>query len=240
MDRHPPLSRLEPGRRSGSKKRMGSRLLLAMTAVVMVMLGGCDAASGSLRPATPAASVGPSMIVPPAPGATDAPATAGPLDSGVACTIARRPGVGDEPSRDGTDLVDLSDFGGGRWRLCLSGPIEATAEYSAWCLWNPDRVAVTEIRGLPLAIGEIEYDATLSFDRADFSLGLTERASGNVATYSAEGGSAVVSPTRDGTGGAMSFDVVLMADPEAGAPAGLPPRFVGALRWACGDAPPTR
>jgi hypothetical protein len=218
-----------------------SRVLLSVTAVVAAMLGGCDVARGSLEPSTTAGTAVPATIATPGPGTTTTPATAGPPDVGVECANTQPPGAGDEPSRDGSDLVDMGDFGGGRWRLCLSGPISATAEHSAWCLWNPDRSAVTEIQGLPVPIGEIDYDATLSFDQADFTLGLTERASGTVTTYTADGGSAVVNATRDRTGGTQTFDVVLLiADPEAGAPAGLPPRFAGALRWTCGDAPPSR
>lgn len=163
-----------------------------------------------------------------------------PADAPVNCPISRAPGPVDEPSRDGSDLIDMGDFGGGRWRLCLTGPTLATAEHSAWCVWNADRSAVTEVQGLPVPIGGIEYDTTLSFDRADFNLGLTDRGSGMVATYTAEGGLVVVKAADDRTAGAQTFDVVVMQDPEAGAPAGLPPRFAGAMRWSCAAAPPAR
>ena len=173
-------------------------------------------------------------------GATATPTTTAVPEATIGCEVSQQPAAGDEPPRDGSDLMDTGDLGGGRWRLCLAGPIVATAEHSAWCVWNPDRSAVTEVQGLPVPIGGTEYDATLSFDRADFNLGLTERATGIVATYTTEGGSAVVNATTDRTSGAQSFDAVLMVDPEAGAPAGFPSRFAGSMRWTCDGAPPTR
>jgi hypothetical protein len=187
-------------------------------------LAGCDAAPA------PTAS---------ASGAIVAPTTTGLPGASVECTITQGPAAGDEPPRDGNEM-DTGDLGGGRWRLCLAGPIVASAEKSAWCVWNPARSAVTEIEGLPVPIGGIEYGANLSFDRPDFNLGLTERATGNVATYTAEGGSAGVNASDDRTTGAAAFDIVLMVDPEAGAPAGFPPRIAGSMRWTCGGAPPTR
>ena len=54
-------------------------------------------------------------------------------------------------------------MGGGRWRVCLEVPLAASAEASAWCLWDEGRTTVTEISGLPASNGTVDYDAWLSF-----------------------------------------------------------------------------
>jgi hypothetical protein len=208
-----------------------------VTVVLAGTLGGCDAVRPTVDPTSPTGTA--IATTASASGATVPPTTTGP-DATVDCAITQAPAAGDEPPRDGSDLIDTGDFGGGRWHLCLAGPIQAAAEKSAWCVWNPARSAVTEIDGLPVPIGGIEFGANLSFDRADFNLGLTQRATGNVATYTAEGGSAGVNASDDRTTGTAAFDVVLMVDPEAAAPAGFPPRIAGSMRWTCGGAPPTR
>jgi len=134
--------------------------------------------------------------------------------------------------------MDVTDYGGARWRLCLTGPIVASVENTAWCLWSPDRKSVLEVSGHPTRIGTIDYDAWAAVSRGEFQLGTTDRAEGGtIATYEPGANQPVGEAEDEGRIGQLAFDVTLMIDPEAGPPEGAPPRHMGSMRWICGDAP---
>jgi hypothetical protein len=154
------------------------------------------------------------------------------------CALTTEPGPADEPDRSGGDLIDMTDFGGGRWRLCLTEPTAATVEHTAWCIWTADRTAVSEVNGLSAKIGAVDYDAGVSLPRNEFFFGTTDQ-DGLVATYE-PGAVPAGDGSEDGRAGYLAFDVRLKIDPEAGAPPGAQPRFVGSMRWLCGDPPPAR
>jgi hypothetical protein len=155
------------------------------------------------------------------------------------CALVTQPGAADEPDRSGGDLIDMSDFGGGRWRLCLNEPLTATGESSAWCLWTQDRTAVSEINGLRTRIGALDYDASLSIARNAFELHTFDQGT-TVGNYE-PGPEVPVGEASEGTrSGNLTFDVTVIVDPEAGAPAGAEPRYARSMRWQCGDAPPPR
>jgi hypothetical protein len=166
------------------------------------------------------------------------PPTSAALSPGGDCALVTQPGAADEPDRGGGEL-DMTDFGGGRWRLCLTDPITASVEHSAWCLWTADRTAVSEINGLPAKMDAFYYDAGVSLPRNEFTFGTTAQ-DGLVATYEP----AVVpagNGSEDGRAGFLAFEVALAVDPEGGAPPpGASPRYAGLMRWQCADPPPRR
>jgi hypothetical protein len=173
------------------------------------------------------------------PNSPTTPATPPPAAGGD-CALTTEPGPADEPDRGGGDAIDMSDFGGGRWRLCLTEPTVATAERTAWCIWQQDRTAVSEIDGLQVSIGVRDYDASISIGRNAFDFGTIDRASGQVASYQPSE-VPLGDATDDGRAGYLEFDVVLMVDPEGGGPPpGAEPRYAGLMRWQCGDPPPPR
>ena len=154
----------------------------------------------------------------------------------AACALSQQPGPGDAPEAGGE--TDTSDMGGGRWRVCLEVPLTATAEASAWCLWDEGRTTVTEISGLPASNGTVDYDAWLSFVANAFEFHATDTAHGGlIANYTTDAGPVHVQLDADGLGGIARFDVGQAADPEAAPPTGAPSRYGGVLRWRCGDAP---
>jgi hypothetical protein len=153
--------------------------------------------------------------------------------------MTTQPGPADEPDRGGGDAIDMSDYGGGRWRLCLSEPMLATAERTAWCTWTQDRTEVSAISGLQVSIGALDYDASVSIGRNEFDFGTVDRATNLVASY-LPSEVPLGDATADGRAGYLAFDVVLMADPEGGAPSGAVPRYAGVMSWQCGDPPPPR
>lgn len=152
------------------------------------------------------------------------------------CAITSQPGSADEPNRDGGEL-DMTDYAGGRWRMCLTEPINASVEHTAWCIWTQDRTAVSEINGLRVGIGGLEYDTYLSIARNEFQLQATGSTGG---VYEPAHVVPVGEASEDGSSGDLTFDVALKVDPGAGAPPGAEPRYAGSMRWQCGDPPPRR
>lgn len=146
------------------------------------------------------------------------------------CPLVTAPGPADEINRDGGDAIDATDYGGGRWRLCLTEPIVGAAETTAWCQWTPDRTAVLGVSGLSVMVGSVPYDSGLSIGSNEFSL------AGYVPGPVPPSGDA----TEDGRSGHLAFHVVPVIDPEHGAPEGAEPRLVGVMSWQCGDPPPPR
>ncbi len=193
-------------------------------------------------PALPTVTAAPSHALPP-PLATLSPApasfatgpgsTAPPQD---ACPIEQPPGPGDEPPRDPTDLMDNSDLGGGRWRLCTDA---AVVESSAWCEWDARRARVVEVSGLPEQGVDVAYAASLAFARAELELSVTDWTSGSglVLTYSAPFDLDTAAIASDGFGGIAAFTVTLQVDPETGPVLGVPTMYNGLIRWRCGAAP---
>lgn len=158
---------------------------------------------------------------------------------GEACALTTEPGPADEPDRDGGDLIDMTDYGGGRWRLCLTEPAAVSAEATAWCIWTPDRTAVSEIDGLRARIGALAFDTYLSIDRYQFELHTTDQ--GTTAGNYAPGPVVPIGDAaEDGRSGNLAFHVELVVDPENGAPPGAQPRYAGIMTWKCGDPPPPR
>ena len=155
------------------------------------------------------------------------------------CAPPAAPGPGDVPPDGGGDLMDFSDYGAARWRLCLTAPLPASVEDRAMCLWSPDRESIVEISGVPTRTGAIAYDAWVSLKRGEFQLSTTDPTrGGQIATYTPGANQPFGDVSNDGRVGQLAFDVTLMIDPEAGAPEGAPPRRMGSMRWICGDPPP--
>jgi len=212
-----------------------------LAAFVMIVAAGCGSAtapSGEPASAVPS-DAQPSQAGPPAP--TGPAITSDPsasLAPSGACDLSQQPGPDDAPPQGGGDLMDNSDMGGGRWRVCLEVPMAAAAEASAWCLWDEGRTAVTEINGLPASVGTIDYDAWLSFAAPAFEFHATDTGHGGIiANYATDTGPVRVQLDADGRGGIARFDVGQRADPEAAPPPGAPLRYGGVMRWRCGDAP---
>jgi len=135
--------------------------------------------------------------------------------------------------------MDLSDHGGARWRLCLTGPNAASIEGTGSCTWDRDRAFVNEVNGHDLRIGTVDYGVWVALSRREFQLGATDRARGGlVATYTPGGIQPFGERTDDGRTGQLAFDVTLMVDPETGPTEGAPPRHAGMVRWLHGDPPP--
>jgi len=167
------------------------------------------------------------------------PPPSGAQGDGADCAPPAEPGPADEPDRGGGDLMDVTDYGGARWRLCLTGPVVAAVENSAWCLWSQDRQSVLEVWGHPTPIGAIDYDTRVALSLGEFQLGTTDRARGGlIATYVPGPIQPFGEAADEDRVGQLAFDVTLMIDPEAGRPEGAPPRQVGSMRWICGDPPP--
>jgi hypothetical protein len=154
------------------------------------------------------------------------------------CAIAQPPGPADEPPRDGGDLIDTTDWGGGRWRLCLVDPERVDLEGTAWCTWDEARAAVVEVNGLPIEAGRLAFDAGLSFsaEPPEFYFHTTETSQGLIANYRSL--HSTVTPEAAASSGVATFEVALQPDPEAGAPPGSEPGYRGVFRWRCGAAPP--
>jgi hypothetical protein len=212
-----------------------------LAAFVLVVAAACGSAtapssgptSGDVASDQPS-SAGPSRSTGPA--ITSDPSAS--LAPGGACELSQQPGPDDAPPQGGGDLMDNSDMGGGRWRVCLEVPLAATAEASAWCLWDEGRTAVTEISGLPASVGTVDYDAWLSFAAPAFEFHATDTGHGGIiANYATDTGPVRVQLDADGRGGIARFDVGMRADPESGPAEGAPARYGGVMRWRCGDAP---
>jgi hypothetical protein len=133
--------------------------------------------------------------------------------------------------------MDMTGYGPGRWRICVTTPAPANVEGTAWCKWNGERTSVDEVSGLPSPVGAIDYEAWLSFTASKFEVHLTDRAPGGViANY---GPRQQVVPAMDSTHtrGNVAFDVALEVDPESGPPPGAPGTVGGTLAWVCGEPP---
>jgi hypothetical protein len=155
----------------------------------------------------------------------------------VACELTQAPGPGDVPAAGGE--TDTSELGGGRWRICLQAPLATAAEASALCRWDHGHATVSEISGLPATSGTVDYDAWLSFGVSAFEFHATDTAHGGlIANYGPDAAAVVVRLDGDGRGGFATFDVGLLPDPDSVPPIGASPRYVGVVRWRCGDAPP--
>jgi hypothetical protein len=145
----------------------------------------------------------------------------------------------DEPPRGGGDVLDLTDFGAGRYRLCLTDPLVGSFEHTAWCNWTDDRSTVRDVNGLPMRIDDVAYDGWVPLDADEFQLSTTD-ARGRVSTYRADARNQRREVGEDGRAGHVAFAVALQLDPESNPHPGAPPGFIGAMRWTCGDPPPPR
>lgn len=157
---------------------------------------------------------------------------------GEACALTTEPGPADEPPRGGEELIDTADWSGGRWRLCLAGPLAGTAEDTMWCTWTRDRSAVLELNPRPLRIGSLDYETYVSIQRNQFEFHAMDL-SGSIANYEPAGAMPAGESPDQGRSGTLNFEVSLL-DPEHGAGLALAPRMVGVMRWRCGDPPPPR
>lgn len=154
------------------------------------------------------------------------------------CAPPAEPGPADEPNRDGEEDIHLSDFGAGRWRLCLTEPGVAAAEGTVWCVWTEDRSTVLELNGHRIKVDALNFETYLSFTFNRFELRAIDLGGTPVANY--QPGSTLPSGTTPDAGrsGTLAFQVVLRIDPETGAPVGVAPGYSGAMTWKCGDPPP--
>ena len=179
------------------------------------------------------AAPGPSPAQPGATG-SDAPSTG-------TCAITQQPGPGDSPPDGSGDLMDFTDFGGGRYHLCIGQPVPIEYEHSAWCRWNEARDTVVEVQGVPQQASGLQIDAGVSLQRAELYLSTTDlggAGTGLIGSYQTRPGELRAQVTEDGTSGGASFEAPLIVDPEAGTPPGSAPVVRGAFVWLCGDAPP--
>ncbi len=166
------------------------------------------------------------------------------------CALDRQPGPGDTPVRgldggaDGgggdSQGFDPVDWGTGRWRLCLTGPVPVQLEGSAWCQWSDGRDSVIGLDGLDVQEGSATFHAFASVPGGSVSL---LRVAGPArATWNAE--SQPVDPGSSGRAGAVTFILEPLTGEDQAAPSGSsvePPRpATGTIRWSCGEPPPAR
>src|SRR5688500_1320541 len=159
-------------------QRWRSLWLVAMLALTACASPGptADASVATIPASTPTADGSAEPIGEPSP-ADDVP-------EAIDCAPPAEPGPGDAPPDGGGDLMDFSDYGGGRWRLCLTGPMIASIEGRAWCRWSEDRLSVLEVQGNPTPFAGLDYDAWFALRRREFQLSTTDRARGGlIATY---------------------------------------------------------
>ncbi len=218
-----------------SRRSAGVCTAIAFSALLVAACGDAVAPSSA---GTPSSSEGGAAASSAPPGSTGPAITSDPsasLASDAGCELAQAPGPGDVPQGGETDV---SDQGGGRWRVCLEVPLAVAVEASAWCRWDAGRTGITEISGLPASAGTVDYDAWLSFAAGAFEFHATDTAHGGlIANYAPDSGAVQVQLDGDKRGGLALFDVGLQPDPESGPPTGAPPRYGGVMRWRCGDAP---
>jgi hypothetical protein len=171
----------------------------------------------------------------PSPSPSDA-ATVG-IDP-LACALATQPGPQDRPRDAGGDLMDLTNAGPGRWRVCTIEPTAVVAEGTAWCRWNDGRTGVDEVQGLPVPVGGGTVDGGVALRQAATYLSTTST-DGTINSYDSTSGPQAVNEVNavdGGRSGAARFVLGPILDPEH-PPAVRPTNIVGVLRWQCG-APP--
>jgi hypothetical protein len=209
-----------------------SPAVLASIAGLALVVIGCSGLDGSQPPAASAGPSGPSQEVQPA-ASTDAA-----IDPST-CTIGQAPGPADAPPKGGGDLVDTADSGPGRFRLCLTAPAAVAVEGTAWCVWSPDRSAVTEVDGLPTSVGGgPQVAGNVFIDPPRLEIEATS-ANGDVSTFGNAGDRRLVQVDADHRSGVAAFVVSEVVDPEHLPQVTQQPRS-GYLRWVCGEPPGPR
>jgi hypothetical protein len=173
----------------------------------------------------------------PSPSASEAAAASGGIDPG-ACALATQPGPNDRPPKGGGELMDLTDAGAGRWRVCTIEPGALIVEGTAWCRWNEGRTAVEEVQGLPVLAGGGTLDGGVVMGRAAIYLSTT-LPDGTIHSYDSTNIPQVVDAVDGGRSGAARFLLDPILDPEH-PPAVRPPNVAGVLRWQCGEPPAPR
>jgi len=213
----------------------------ALVLVSAIVLGACAPNGIATRPAdSPEASLSTGTSVRP----SDVPAesvepSVGVLIPDAACSVEQAPGLSDAPPVAGGDLLDLSDYGPGRSRLCLTAPIPMTFEGSAWCTWNEERTDVEQVGGLPRAVGSREISAFVSFAPPRAGAEIIDRDRGGlVISYEQSRLPVVIESEPPHLNGRAAFDLAQYVNPETGVVPGAPPAMAGTMAWACGDPPP--
>ena len=172
---------------------------------------------------------------------TDTPPTTEPDPQTVpiaagACPLGILPGPDDPAPGGASDLMDTSDMGSGRWRLCLDEPVELVAEGWAYCSWNDDRTEVREAAGLPIQLAAGSVDGGIALDRGEVYLASTA-IDGAVGSYTSGHLGPRIQAELDGTSGVARFLAAASLDREH-PPAIRPADLVGTIRWECGAPPP--
>jgi hypothetical protein len=206
---------------------------MAGIAGVALVVVGLAVLVGTQPVAPQSSPPGPSSPTP------DLPSSDAALIGASVCALQRQPGPDDHAPGGGGDLMDVADYGGGRWRMCLDAPVSVVAEGTAWCIWNDDRTAVLEVNGLPVDVGGgTKIDGSVQIRQPQAHVALTS-ANGDVTSYVDHGHRSRVEPANGGTSGAAAFALDQYVDPEH-PPALKPPGVSGTIRWACGQPPAPR
>ncbi|MDQ3128906.1 MAG: hypothetical protein M3Q66_10720 [Chloroflexota bacterium] len=223
----------------------------AIAGVVLVAVGLAALAGLQPTPSGPDASSGPSSNVA-LPSATPRPANIVSIDPAV-CPLEQQPGPGETPVRgldgggDGgggdSQGFDPVDWGTGRWRLCLTGPIAVAIEGSAWCQWSAGRDEVIGVEGLTLVNGGATLSAGWSVPHGFVSLATLEKGE-TTTVWSAEVGQPI-DPGINGRAGSTTISLAPAADDHEALPSGVTPppgpgKATGTIRWSCGEPPAQR
>jgi hypothetical protein len=159
-----------------------------------------------------------------------------PTDEPAPCPLEQQPGPADKgPGPVVGEGPDLADFGGGRWRLCISEPNEVMVEGSAFCVWNDARTAVEQVQGIGVPApgggavsgGVSIADGGMSFsvDRPTASTGFQGRAAGASI------------PAGAVTGSVSGRLTAFVPEGESAPPS---PAQAATITWACGAPPAQR
>lgn len=205
-----------------STRRSAVRRLPALLLIPVLALGsaGCGTA--------PAPSISPEPSVSPAP------SEAG-IEPAV-CRIEQAPRPGDGPPAAIVKGQGLADAGPGRWRMCLADGAEPI-EGSAWCSWNDDRSAVTQLEGQPVDAGQDRIQLSLTTRDGTIAV-IVERGLQSVA-YRQPGGPVALAAADGWHDGAANFELDRREEPSA-PPDHRPGHLAGVLRWMCGEPPAPR
>jgi hypothetical protein len=213
--------------------------LLRLRAICTAVLTGVllvTACGPSATPSAPPASSSPSATTITTESMAPSEAV---LKPDPACSVEQHPGPADAPPDGGGDLMDFSDFGPGRWRLCLAAPAVLTLEHTAWCEWNGDRTMVIHMMGHPRTVESTELDGYVSFVPPAAGASLTDESRWDrIVSFERVRHPVKIESDRGHVTGRAAFDLAQNVDPELGIVAGAPSAIAGTIAWICGEPPP--
>ena len=194
-------------------------IVAVVTAPAAPLLGPDASASPSARPAT----APPSNVVA--------------IDPAV-CALERAPGPDETPvPKEGEGGFDPTEWGIGRWRLCLAAPAALQLEGSAWCRWSEGRDTVQGLMGLDIQVGDDEWGGEVEI--ATGRAGLHRSSPTGPADYWSADTALPIDPGPDGRAGAVTLSLPFLPPADTNLPS-PPADGRGTIRWSCGAPPPPR